>query len=979
MTRELGAIDPTVALSWGNHTRRHFALLERHLPALLERAESLASGTITLAAFPTDAHTEMSRLRASSATREEALRLVGTYYAYHFVHMNQRRIRVLEETLRSGVKAPEAYRQLMGTLQAHSHALAVGILSELVAIEGAAQEEFVLCNVGAIWDHEDLDVWAIADRPEAVPRLSILCGRVARESLRWAQRVQFYLSEYLPRNSFAGTLDEYRAVLDGDLRNFVVVTQVLQATRLAGAEPLYRSLARELRDRYLASEPPSPYHEGFLRGALSEVQSLAHLPERVGLIDPKAEIYRLIRILLGCEAAKLGIAVASPWDVLDQAASADSLRAVDYEALGRAFDFAEVLRYLFGLFYAQEVPVHLDDPRAHAALERVAAVMGYGREDGDSARALLRDYHAHRSAVRAVAHTLAQDLFRHVQGLSVFYRMLHRHTRAAPFDALGGNLARILLRYVETHRQRVFWEDIVEMCKEKPEVLSRWVQDLARLRGRQLRWTVGRYARLMQEDVAHFYEFLLLLESGPLTHSALADMLVDEAIALYAEDEELLSRFADLFHAFPELVARFVEREEPAVTARFISLFRARWDGRRYRKAGIRLLSLLSLYHFSSHYSKRHSAPVLARYPAAITYLDDFDELARLASTAMAEAKEQHAPATRKQRLGDFYDLEFCRLSLMTLSGVDPRKVGVEFRRSSERYVAALFDCCTEEVAQLLRREAPSDRAGFALFATGGSAREDPYDVDYDMFALLTSPEPSTRRFYNRVLARFTRALTERGIVPHNRLTDRFGAYVASPEELVAFFQRGVPDAFIEKTELLSSRRVAGDSTVDAVLTETVVEPFVFRDPSYPFELVEELRLRRAHRYGDEMEIKETPGGLRDIQLLLSILKARLRLREPDGTGLFGHLRVALPELAATLSELEETVAFLKQMRDVYRLTVVCEDRLDPRYFGIIALFMGYGGGASRDLLADYRAALTRTQRAVQECLEALGLPTAGF
>ena len=538
-------------------------------------------------------------------------------------------------------------------------------------------------------------------------------------------------------------------------------------------------------------------------------------------------------------------------------------------------------------------------------------------------------------------------------------------------------MARILLRYAQTHQRRVFWEDIIGICIDQPAALERWARDVARLRGRQLRGTIGRYARFLQEDVSRFFELLLLLQSGPPTHRAIAQLLFDEALLLYREDESLLSRFTDLFHAFPALVARFVEREDPEATARLVALFRRHWAQRRYRKAGVRLLSLLNLYHFSSNYSKRHSTRVLARYPAAITFLDDFDELERIGASTMGEALGQPTPAARRQRLGDFYDLEFCRLSLMTLSGVDARRVGREFRRSSERYVAALFETCVEEVAYAMGRPLPRDHEGFALFATGGNAREDPYDVDYDMFAVMIEDQPERRRFYNRVLARLTRALTERGIVPHNRFTDRFGAYIATIDELRHFFARGERDAFIEKTELLGSRLAAGDPAVDALLDERVVAPYVFDDGRYAKEILAEIEARRGARDVSEMEVKEAPGGLRDAHLFLSILKARVRVRAPESAHLYQVLRAQLPIIAPTLVEMERTTAFLKRVRDVYRLTVVSEDALEPAYFGIVALFMGYGDhpqGVADELLKDYLQALKKMRGALSECSGLLGL-----
>jgi hypothetical protein len=978
----LGDVDPVRVRTWGNHNLKFLAALEQNHGALVTLVRS-ARLPVTLRGSPANAAAEM-RAIAMASEPAVAQPLLGAYYAQHFLALNARLLDSMGERHRRGDPRPDVYRAVLRSLEEESFSLARAFVGACVALESELPpDRFVLCNVGAVWDHDDLDLWAVAERAEDLPRLGTLCGRLARASMRWAQRVHFYLSELLPRHAFAGTLADYREVLDRDLKNFVVVTQVLQAVPLAGSQELFGEMSRVLRARYVRAEPPAPQHEGFLRGALSEVQSLAGLPTRVRWIDPKAEIYRLVRVVLACQAARFGEIDGSPWGTLARVAALDRDRALQYEAMSRAFDFAEVLRYLYGLFYAQEAAIVPDDTGAREALSAVASYMGFGTADDPHAIArLFSEYAAHRAALRAAIKVFVEDLTRDLRSISVFHRMLTERTSTVAFDELEGNVARVLLRYAEAHPGYVFWEDLVGICVERPAALERWARDLARLRGRHFSWTLSRYTRLMQEDVARFVELLNLLRDGDDTQRGVADRLLDAALLLYARDEDALSRFTELFHTFPVLVARFVERASPESTARIVGLYRDRWTQRRYRKAGVRLLSLLNLYHFSSRNSQRHSTRVLARYPNAISFLDDFGELARIGETALGEALGQPAGAGRRARLRDFYDLEFCRLSLMTLGGLDERRVGYEFRRTSQRYVAALFESCVEEVAWTMGRPVPQSHVGFALFATGGNAREDPYDVDYDMFALLrdeVSRDAGRRRFYNRVLARLTRALTECGIVPHNRFTDRFGAYVASFAELRRFFASPPPDAFIERTELLGSRWIAGDPSLDADLDTHVITPLVFGDSHYPEELLSEIRARHEERTAREMEVKEAPGGLRDVQLFVSALKARARLRAPESPRLWTQLRAALPEVAPQLVELERATAFLKRIRDVYRLTVVGEDLLDPGYFGVVGLFMGYtdrAGTLSRALLRDYRAALARTRTALRACAERMGWPT---
>ena len=103
---------------------------------------------------------------------------------------------------------------------------------------------------------------------------------------------------------------------------------------------------------------------------------------------------------------------------------------------------------------------------------------------------------------------------------------------------------------------------------------------------------------------------------------------------------------------------------------------------------------------------------------------------------------------------------------------------------------------------------------------------------------------------------------------------------------------------------------------------------------------------------------------------------------------------------------MQRTTAFLKRVRDVYRLTVVSEEALEPAYFAIVALFLGYSpggkadeeaslrsledgapteatsvwrGGVAEALLRDYRDALARMRAALQEGAQVLGLSAEGL
>ena len=88
------------------------------------------------------------------------------------------------------------------------------------------------------------------------------------------------------------------------------------------------------------------------------------------------------------------------------------------------------------------------------------------------------------------------------------------------------------------------------------------------------------------------------------------------------------------------------------------------------------------------------------------------------------------------------------------------------------------------------------------------------------------------------------------------------------------------------------------------------------------------------------MNIKEAIGGLRDIEMMLLIYKAKYRLREPINQKLVET--ICKIDHRDELCYLAEAFNFYKYLRYLYRLTVAAEDNLNVEYLDRIAEIMEF-------------------------------------
>ncbi|GAH03713.1 unnamed protein product, partial [marine sediment metagenome] len=272
-----------------------------------------------------------------------------------------------------------------------------------------------------------------------------------------------------------------------------------------------------------------------------------------------------------------------------------------------------------------------------------------------------------------------------------------------------------------------------------------------------------------------------------------------------------------------------------------------------------------------------------------------------------------------------------------------------EFTEFSDRYMDTLFDICRQEVdAEYKKRIITEDL--LAIFAAGGHAREQAYDDDYDIIVLLNSDDEEILSYCNKIVSKMNSDIIKRGTIPHHRFADYFGRFVILMREIEQLLSEDRPDIFIEKSQILGARLVVGSHRFENEFLERVVKPQIFdKKEDYIKQMIGEIHSRHTadkKQLLPASNIKESSGGLRDIEMMMLILKAKFNLKGPVNSKLFEDVARLQSNLENDLKELADALNFLKNLRDVYRLTAGATDIIVLEALRSPANIMGYKSGA---------------------------------
>lgn len=942
----------------GNHHQKYIKTIEKYLDPMVISLEN--AGKIE------DVHIwrgsprlsqEMELVSGVASSLPEKLTSLACYYSLQMLHLNLRSIDVLKLNLTSAQDRYLVYKNFMLQSGTEFRALTGAYMQKLFDLffDNKTPPEFAILGVGSLAHQDDIDVGVIDDGSPGRDELNLVIGKIRNEMFKWATELHFYLSEHVGSQFYTASIHEYKELLDSQIQDFVIISEMLNAATIIGSERLFDQFEQEITSRYhYQSHRDNKFHEGYLRGILGEIRSLLLRQINEGKLNPKDDALRMVSILILAAKTVFRIYRGNRWDVLNILARKDSSRREIYLELEKVLTFLEIFRHLYQLFIGLDEDIHLEDAETVEHLQIIATTLGYENVGAISAwDHLLIHYHENVETAKKISARLIQDVTEHLKAVSVFSNKLKSAWYPDPYRSYPGNLAVDFLRDSDFFRGAKFWDDILEAIQaEESYVLENFVKDFRQLKPRYQRVLIEKYGEAARNTIYSMVSFLIILwkKRRSLGTEELCHQLNQSFLKHLAECDDRVLRMTKVFNQYPELINDYLATLDISLQRQFTNLLdKELWEPEQQQSRQL-LIKLCDIHCNTSHYFKRFFSRVVAQYPAYIHYLQDTAQLAQISKGILSYIDSLATFEEKKKRLGDYHDLEFLRVGLEALQGMPIEKIDAEFTEFSDAYLQMLFDICKQAVNEKFGGYLPT-RDLIAIYTAGGYAREQAFDDDYDLIIFLNEQDEDIRQYCSQIITMMNTEIVKRGIMPHYRFADHFGDYITLVDELDEFLSNKHEDSFIDKSQILGARMIVGSTRFQKEFEERIIQRHIYQQyDQYRDQMMKEMNSRHQDKKNirnHNLNVKEGVGGLRDIEIMLLIYKARYRLQQPVNRKLMETICEVDTKHKEDLCKLNKHFNFLKQLRDLYRLTVFAGNDLKIEYLEPAAKIMGYQDSAA--------------------------------
>ena len=926
----------------GNHHQKYMVYIEKHFDALYSLIEEQRFlDQVRLHRFSSNPEKIMRKIASSLSDKEMTLNLLGCYYAIQFLMLNFKAVDVLN--LKLSITTTNIYNVFHSFLSRTGddfRLLSGAYMSVLLDIFLQDQEHppFMVCGVGTKVDQDDIDLGVIDRGKTDRNVLTSAFAKLNREMLKHASQLHFHLSEHVGDRGYSASIQEYHDLLDDKITSFVLISEMLNAIFILGDKSIFDDFKAELIDRYFYREgEDNKYHEGYLRGLLGEINDfIMRVPVEYKL-NPKKDALRLIKAIVFALRTWKGITKGTSLDALVQLIDEMPEQKDDLYSLYRSFTFIETFRFLYQLFVVQEEEINIEHEGALETLEQVAYFMGYENTTYASAvTQMLIHYQDHVKFAQYSSKRLVRHITKHLSQITVFSYFNQDNITTLQ----DKNLPLEFISSTYFFQGVRFWDDILHaMERNDSAVLNRFIDDMKKIPKDELPNLYNAYIKWGSRSP---YTLISLFT----TIKNLNPMFVESdifqnflAAFIYNIKSRLqdIGNFGKVLDYYPKKMYNFISLLNETLVGYLIDTFNLPIMDPEVNQSRKKLLSLCKLHYYSSYFFKRFLFRVFNTYN---NYLIDFNnpmKFRRLSEGLLGNIDNFSGTEERIEKLNSYYDFEFVRLGINAINGTFFGVINREFTIFSDNYLQMLFELSREQVRKNYKIK-PVTRDLLAIYAAGGHARSQAFDDDYDLIVLLNSNDEEMIKFANEIVVQMNKHIIRRSIMPHYKFADRFRNYVTTFDQLIDLFENPDEAVFIEKSQLLGSRMIVGNTHFTQAFHQKIVNPYIFdQKDEFIQQLLGEMKSRNEyHVEVPPIDIKESPGGLRDLENFLFVLKAYYDIPDPISTKLFTVFSNKLSEKEEVFNQLFMDYYFLKYIRDLYHIMVSDDDLLQKKFLSTI-------------------------------------------
>ncbi len=922
----------------GNHFKRHYLTLERHLPQFLDAlGRNRVHERLDLwrpAGNPRDGFKLIRRITSENG---DAIVFARTYFSVQHLLIIFAHVDALKLSLTSGENPASAYHRFVVTLGNAFIRLATAYIDFLTGCLAphAKKLRWAILGVGTLRDQDDIDVALVDDGTEARDCFNTEMARVAHEMLRSASPLHFYLAEKLQQGSFSIRLDDYVRLVDTEWHDHVLMSEIANTTFLLGDKGVYKDFMKRVVHRYFRERgTENPYHEVFVRGLTGEIRSmlLGHLSDT--RIHPKNDALRIIKMLVHVFWSIHGIKETDPWKVLSILSRTMGQHKNDLKHLRRDLSFLETLRTLFQLFSIQEEEISVYE--SADVLERVAETMGYApRGVLHAHQLLLVDYYDHLHSAREVAQSLVDEIRRHLQRISPIHKLIRMDK-----PSVHANLAQAFIERLHWFPGNRYWADAIWTLEESSgEFIRSLAKDYHRLEGEVQKTVISGFLSWARNNLVAWINFTSLLAESDAEE---ARSMREELNTLFLETggtRYFKKRIGEVFHLAPKRFHHYIDvmtrQELDKLGALLSAPPEIALENKKEEETFDAVYYAVELYLNTSRFFSRNLRAVSAARPECLEKLADGEFLAEMAQGLRAESTKTHGLAKRKQLLVLYFRVEYLRVGLLLLAGTPLEEIHRQYTEYSDVFLSSLYQLARKETAKLMQSKVETrDRA--AIFTTGGRGREEAFDDDIDMVVFTEGLPDQAMEQFRRTLGKMNQQIMQLGIIPQYRMAEHFREYFASLDTVKAHLLGDTPNLYLDMTAFLELRMVEGNAHFEEIIRKTIVEEILFdKRRDYLLKALRgEVEDRRTYFSNtdrstpEDINIKEYPGGQREIELVLIYHKVLRRLHANVNMNLFDVLAQNDPQLSPEFLKLKKHFTFLKRLRHLNRILISADDVL---------------------------------------------------